>query len=415
MDTNWRRINKELGREQPVEKADEEGWKDEDLGGAWVETPIKIDVPFHSQTPFPGHEEFLAGTLFHRPLVSVIREKIANPAVHPHLHYEPYELFWQPNPDSEAVRVHGELYTSPAFIDAHRKLQDSPPEPGCDLPRVVVAMMFGSDGTQLTTFGDAELGPVYLCFGNESKDRRSKPACHAVEHVAYFEKLPADFKKFAADHLGGKVPNSAIMAHCQREMYHEQWSTILDDEFIEAYRHGIVIDCCDGVRRRFYPRIFTYSADYPEKVVLASIRNLGFCPCPSCLISKDRLHRMGKPQDMQQRRTLARVDDAQRRAHVSSARKLIYQDEYAVNSEAVEKILKAESLVPTDNAFSKKLSPFGFNVFDMLLVDLMHEIELGVWKDLFIHLIRLLDAVDKTLKYELDRRYVVSLHANGPF
>ncbi|KAI0054211.1 hypothetical protein BV25DRAFT_1817308 [Artomyces pyxidatus] len=108
---------------------------------------------------------------------------------------------------------------------------------------------------------------------------------------------------------------------------------------------------------------------------------------------------------MQQRRTLARVDNAQRRAHISSARKLIYQDEYAVNSEAVEKILKAESLVPTDNAFSKKLSPFGFNVFDMLLVDLMHEIELGVWKDLFIHLIRLLDAVDKTLKFELDRRY----------
>jgi hypothetical protein len=26
-----------------------------------------------------------------------------------------------------------------------------------------------------------------------------------------------------------------------------------------------VIKCCDGEWRRFYPRIFTYSADYPEK------------------------------------------------------------------------------------------------------------------------------------------------------
>jgi hypothetical protein len=46
---------------------------------------------------------------------------------------------------------------------------------------------------------------------------------------------------------------------------HEQWKILLDDDFIEAWKHGIAVVCCDGVRRRFYPRIFTYSADYPEK------------------------------------------------------------------------------------------------------------------------------------------------------
>jgi hypothetical protein len=55
------------------------------------------------------------------------------------------------------------------------------------------------------------------------------------------------------------------MAHCHREIYNAQWEIILDDEFLEAYEHGIVIMCCDGIRRRFYPRIFTYSADYKEK------------------------------------------------------------------------------------------------------------------------------------------------------
>jgi hypothetical protein len=48
---------------------------------------------------------------------------------------------------------------------------------------------------------------------------------------------------------------------------------LLDDEFLEAWKHGIVITCCDGVKRRFYPRIFTYSADYPEKWAF-------ICPAP---------------------------------------------------------------------------------------------------------------------------------------
>ena len=45
----------------------------------------------------------------------------------------------------------------------------------------------------------------------------------------------------------------------------EVWCLLLDDEFVAAYQHGIVIKCADGVFRCVYPRIFTYSADYPEK------------------------------------------------------------------------------------------------------------------------------------------------------
>ena len=56
------------------------------------------------------------------------------------------------------------------------------------------------------------------------------------------------------------------------------------------------------------------------------------------------------------------------------------------------------------NAFSDKLMPLGFNMFDIFVVDLMHEVELGVWKSVFIHLLRLLDCHDESLKHELDRR-----------
>jgi hypothetical protein len=85
--------------------------------------------------------------------------------------------------------VYGELFTSDAFLEAHRDLQSSPREPGCDLQRFVVGLMFASDATQLTAFSTAKLWPVYLMIGNESKDRRSKPSCHAFEHVAYLESV----------------------------------------------------------------------------------------------------------------------------------------------------------------------------------------------------------------------------------
>jgi hypothetical protein len=72
---------------------------------------------------------------------------------------------------------------------------------------------------------------------------------------------------FATQCVGGKGPKKAFLTHCRRERFHAQVEVLLDDEFIEAWQHGIVIECFDGVFRRFYPRIFTYSADYPEKYV----------------------------------------------------------------------------------------------------------------------------------------------------
>lgn len=39
---------------------------------------------------------------------------------------------------------------------------------------------------------------------------------------------------------------------------------------MEAYIHGIVLLCADGIARRVFPRIFTYSADYPEKYAVSS-------------------------------------------------------------------------------------------------------------------------------------------------
>lgn len=155
------------------------------------------------------------------------------------------------------------------------------------------------------------------------------------------------------------------MTHCQREFFHAQWRELLNDEFLEAYEHGIVIKCCDGITRRFYPRIFAYSADYPEKfvpnrlsdlilkdvpsrILLSSIRNMGNCPCPRCLIPKDRAHLLGTKRDKSQRISIARVDNQCYRAKISSARDLIYIKNRAVDSVPVQRFLKQQSLVPTE-------------------------------------------------------------------
>lgn len=55
---------------------------------------------------------------------------------------------------------------------------------------------------------------------------------------------------------------------------------------------------------------------------------------------------MGKPRDMSQRVTLARVDDVKRRTRVEAARKAIYEQNLGVDSAAVERLLKDDSLVP---------------------------------------------------------------------
>jgi hypothetical protein len=149
-------------------------------------------VPYQPRRGIPsrpnaGPQNFVVSDFYHRSLVSVIRDKLSRSSDFRLFHLHPHELLWKLPNQPELIRVQGELYTSPAFINADRELQDAPGEPGCDLPRVVIALMFWSDATHLTSFGNSKIHPLYMYFGNESKYRRCKPSCHLCEHVAYFQ------------------------------------------------------------------------------------------------------------------------------------------------------------------------------------------------------------------------------------
>jgi len=58
------------------------------------------------------------------------------------------------------------------------------------------------------------------------------------------------------------------------------------------------------------------------------------------------------------------------------------------------------------SAFSQQLSGHGFDLYPMLVVDLLHEFELGVWKATFTHLLRILYAEGSDKIQILNKRQV---------
>jgi len=217
----------------------------------------------------------------HRNLVEAITTAFQDETAKK-FHYTPHHLYWKPTPDGEPERVITELFNSDAFIGEYKDLlQRPPPSSGPHLETAIAAMMVWSDSTHLAEFGTASLWPIYLFFGNQSKYSRAKPTDFAAHHVAYipsvrlfylcfgnliyFLKLPEDLQDTYMKEFNGLAASANTITHLKRELVQKVWELLLDDDFMQAYEHGIVITCADGVTRRIFPRFFTYSADYPEK------------------------------------------------------------------------------------------------------------------------------------------------------
>ncbi|KAJ3571321.1 hypothetical protein NP233_g3834 [Leucocoprinus birnbaumii] len=377
-----------------------------DLRGQFTESSVSIQVPTASPSSDPPM--FSVSGLLHRDLTEVIRNAFTDPLAHL-LHYSPFKLFHQISSDpSHSQRVYGEVYTSDTFIEEYKHVQrhgELPPDdPNCKREKAVAALMFSSDATQLTDFGNAKAWPIYMMLGNLSKYIRSDMSSGAMHHLAYIPSLPeGSFKAFASRLYSGSWHSQepVIMAHCRRELMHAVWCRLLDDKFLHAYRYGIVVTCIDGVERRIYPRFFSYSADYPEKVLLATIRDKGLFPCPRCLVHRSELHNMGLRRDKKTRMEKLRVFLFDQ---VSTARNEMYRLGHTVRSQAVEALLSGVSAVPTFNAFVDRLGK-DFNPSTMLTVDLLHEVELGTWKALFAHSVRVLYASSDRLVTELNERF----------
>ncbi|KAJ3741036.1 hypothetical protein DFH05DRAFT_1528856 [Lentinula detonsa] len=375
----------------------DENWDYNRLKDSFSETSLEIEVP-SGDSNIPPKKFSIPQLLYRKPLA------VIHVAFTDHLaskfHFSPFRLFQKIGDGAQRIRT--DLYDSDAFLKAHDDIQLAPTDDKhCKREKVVAALMCWSDATQLANFGTAKLWPLYMLFGNLSKYIRVMPNSGAVHHLAYIPSIPDAIKhEISVFHTKWKTQSKEILTHCNRELMHAFWSFILDDEFVHAYHHGFVIQCFDGIERRIYPRFFTYSADYPEKVLLAGIRDLGACPCPRCLCPKSKLDQMGTRRDSKFRVTARQflMDK------VTLARRWIYHQGYKIKGSAVENILKETSSVPTINAFIDRLGT-DFDLSQMLAVDFMHEFELGVWKALFTHLVRVLHAVNPELVEELDHRF----------
>ena len=246
-------------------RRDQQDKKSPELKG-FQETTVKIDVPSGDKNVPPTTLEVPG--LHHRKLTTAIRSAFESPLASK-FHYSPFKLFHQPASSELPERVYSELYNSDAFIKEHDRVQRAPvpeQESDCKLEKVVAALMFWSDATHLANFGTAKLWPIYMFLGNLSKYTRAEPTSNACCHIAYIPSLADSFQDaLASIHAKWNTQKKQILTHCRRELVHGVWRIILDDDFLHAYKYGIVIKCHDGVVRRVYPRIFTYSADYPEK------------------------------------------------------------------------------------------------------------------------------------------------------
>jgi hypothetical protein len=87
----------------------------------------------------------------------------------------------------------------------------------------------------------------------------------AITHCLEILQLPDSIQDFVQKVNGSETGSAQLLTHVRREFIQAVWSLLLDEDFIMAYKHGIVIKCADGITRRVYLRLFTYSADYPEK------------------------------------------------------------------------------------------------------------------------------------------------------
>ena len=225
---------------------------------------MNIEVPSGTKDILPKMLS-IPGFTF-RKLTSLIREEFEGP-MFLKFHLSPFKLFRKLSGGNEDKRVYSDISDSDVFIDEHDKVQRAPTgDRTCKRKKVVAALMFWSDATHLATFGTAKMWPIYMLFSNISKYECCKPNSGATKHVAYIpefsDSLHNEIKEF---HVKWDTQHRDILTHCRRELMHSIWKVLLDDDFIRAYEFGLVARCQDGIERRIYPRIFTYSADYPEK------------------------------------------------------------------------------------------------------------------------------------------------------
>jgi hypothetical protein len=152
---------------------------------SWRESTARIRLPKEKQRWASEEDapELEIPGVYHRSLVDIITA-VFEDDVSQTFNMTPFSQHWKVS-EEKTIQVFSEAYSSPAMLDAYTDISALPRNPDDNLERVVASLMFWSDSTHLTNFGDASMWPFYLFFGNQSKYTRGKPTASACHHVAY--------------------------------------------------------------------------------------------------------------------------------------------------------------------------------------------------------------------------------------
>ena len=144
---------------------------------------MEPDIP--PEHPIPG-QHFSVDDFHHKNICDEIRKTLTSDPAARDFVFDPHHVeHVRPGTDTPES-VYGEFYNSQAFMREDIRLQNSPAEPDCSLPRAIVALMFWSDATVVSQFGGRKVWPAYMYYGNQSKYTRARPTAHAAHHIAYF-------------------------------------------------------------------------------------------------------------------------------------------------------------------------------------------------------------------------------------
>ncbi|RXW14727.1 hypothetical protein EST38_g11124 [Candolleomyces aberdarensis] len=304
----------------------------------WMKTDVTLPMCPPTGVKYSSFDEvptFPVPGMFHHSLVDLVKSALSEPAAET-FHLFPFEEYWVPAPDRPPQRVLSEVYTSPIFIEEYLRVQNTQKQAGLQMESVVIGLLFWSDSTHLTSFGNSSLWPIYVYFGNQSKYSHSKPSMFSAHHLAYIPKLPQSFLETYSN-IFDEPPTKETTTQARRKLIHIVWMILLDQELVHVYMNGFDWEYWDGVIRRNFLRIITHLMDYQENNVVK------------------------------------------------------------------------DTLGPRSSTPIRVWTPYslehGFDYHQTIVPDVMHKGELGVFKAIFIHLLRLLNAIDLDDVVELNYRY----------
>ena len=104
-------------------------------------------------------------------------------------HLFPFKASWNPSPGVEE-HVYSEIYTCNAWLREYEKiLQTHLNGPNTHIKAIMVGLMIWSDSTVLAQFGTADIWPIYLYIGHQSKYTHVKPLSFSAHHIVYLPKV----------------------------------------------------------------------------------------------------------------------------------------------------------------------------------------------------------------------------------